>query len=139
MFNNMPAVDFSAFAAPMKNMDLSAFAAFTAPIQKIVDLNTATFTKAFEAQKAAAENQMSLCQARAQAAMEIKDVEGLTAFVTKQTEMAQSSIQELTESTQVAAKDAQSYFTKVQAILTEGQAVVTKAAPAKKSAAKKAA
>ena len=93
MFNNIPATDFSAFSAP---------------IQKIVDLNTAIFTKVFEAQQAAAKKQMSLSQARAKAAMEIKDVEGFTAFVTEQSEIAKSSMQELTESTQVAAKDAKS-------------------------------
>ncbi len=91
MFNNIPAVDFSAFAAP---------------IQKIVDLNTAAITKAFEAQQAAAKDLLSLSQARAKAAMEIKDVDGFTAFVTEQSEIAKSSFQELTESTQVATEDA---------------------------------
>ncbi|OMH26630.1 phasin family protein [Motiliproteus sp. MSK22-1] len=124
MFNNISATDFSSFAAP---------------IQKIVDLNTATLTKVFEAQQAAAKKQMSLSQARAKAAMEIKDVEGFTAFITEQSEIAKSSMQDLTESTQTAAKDAKAYFAEVQAILTESQEVVAKAVPALTPAAPKAA
>ena len=124
MFNNIPAVDFSAFAAP---------------IQKIIDLNTAAITKAFEAQQAAAKDLLSLSQARAKAALEIKDVDGFTAFVTEQSEIAKSSFQELTESTQVATEDAKAYFAEVQAILTESQEVVAKAAPDPKPIAKKAA
>ncbi|MEH6578120.1 MAG: hypothetical protein V7731_13675 [Amphritea sp.] len=122
MFNNIPAVDFSAFAAP---------------IQKIIDLNTAVITKTFEAQQAAAKDLLSLSQARTKAALEIKDVDDFTAFVTEQSEIAKSSFQELTESTQVATEDAKAYFAEVQAILTESQEVVAKAAP--KPIAKKAA
>ncbi len=124
MFNYIPAVDFSAFAAP---------------IQKIIDLNTAAITKAFEVQQAAAKDLLSLSQARTKAALEIKDVDGFTAFVTEQSEIAKSSFQELTESTQVATEDAKAYFAEVQAILTESQEVVAKAAPAPKPIAKKAA
>ena len=52
MFKNIPAADFSAFGAP---------------VQKLIELNTATFTKAFEAQKAAIEKQIAQAQADFQA------------------------------------------------------------------------
>ena len=123
MFNNIPTVDFSAFAAP---------------IQKIVDLNTAVIIKALEEQQAIAKNLLSVSQARTKAALEIKDVDGFAAFVTEQSEITQSSFQELAESTQVASKDANAYFVEVQAILTESQETVVKAAPALKPITKKA-
>ena len=122
MFNTIPAVDFTAFPAP---------------VQKLIDLNTAVVTKAVEAQKAAAQSQVTLFQARAKAAMEIKDVAGLTAFVTEQTEIAKTSFAELTESSKAAAEEIKAYFVEVQALLSQTQDVVVKkaAAPAPKKAA----
>ncbi len=124
MFNTLPAADFSAFAAP---------------VQKIVDLNTAILSKAFATQQTAAKNLMTLSQARATAALEIKDVDSFVAFASEQAEITESSMLELAENTQAAAQDAKAYFAEVQAILTEGQEVVAKAAPVLKPVAKKAA
>jgi len=124
MFKTTPALD---------------FAAFSAPVQKLVDLNTTVFTKAFEAQKATAQSQASLFQARAKAAMEIKDVAGFTAFVTEQTEIAKTSFADLTASSKTAAEEVKAYFADVQALLnqTKDAAVtaVKKAAPAPQKAA----
>ena len=125
MLNTIPATDFSAFFAP---------------VQKIIDLNTTVVTKAFEAQKAAAQSQAALFQARAKAAMQIKDVEGLTAFVTEQSEIAKTSLAELTETSKIAAEEVKAYFAEVQALMSETQAkakdvAVKKAAAAPKKAA----
>jgi len=125
MFTNAQAFDFSAFSAP---------------IQQIAELNTAIFNKAFSAQQAAAQNLLTLSQARATAAMEINDVEGFVAFVSEQSDIAKSSTQELVESTLVGAKEAEAYFAQIQAIVSKSQETAVKTAPAAlKSVAKKAA
>ena len=117
----------------LNTMPTTDFAAIFAPVQKIVDLNTAVVTKAFEAQKAAAKSQAELFQARAKCAMEIKDVEGLTAFVTEQSEIAKSSLAELTETSKTAAEEVKAYFAEVQALISETQ-VKTKEVAVKKAA-----
>ncbi len=115
MFNNIQAADFSAFGAP---------------VQKLIDLNTATVSKAFELQQAAAEKQIAQSQASFKAALEIKDVEGFTAFVTEQSEIAKANLETLQGDVQAAAESTKAYFAEVQAILTEGQNTVVKAVKA---------
>lgn len=112
MFNNIPAADFSAF---------------TAPVQKIIDLNTATATKAFELQKAAAEKQIAQSQAAFKAALEIKDPEGFNAFVAEQSELAKANLEAMKAESQAAVESAKAYFTEVQAILNETKDLVVKA------------
>ncbi len=127
MFNNLPTADFSAF---------------TAPVQKLIELNTATMTKAFELQKAAIEKQIAQSQADFKAVLEIKDVEALTSFVTVKSEAAKASLATLKAESEVATESAKAYFAEVQAILTEGKDAVVQAATPKaavtKTAAKKA-
>ena len=113
MFNNIPAFDFSAFGAPVQN---------------IVDLNTATLTKVFEAQQAASKSLMDLSQARAKAALEIKDINGLVTFVKEQGDLTKASILELSDNTLLAVKNTEAY-------LADIQKEVAKVAPIFKSAA----
>ncbi|MCP8688042.1 phasin family protein [Marinobacterium sedimentorum] len=117
MFKNLPTADFSAFGAP---------------VQKLIDLNTATMTKAFELQKAAIEKQIAQSQADFKAVSEIKNPEALTAFFTAKSEEAKKSLETFQADAQVAAESTKAYFTEVQAILTESKDVVVKAT--KKSA-----
>tara|TARA_R110001583_G_scaffold69387_2_gene196743 strand:+ start:137 stop:520 length:384 start_codon:yes stop_codon:yes gene_type:complete len=120
MFKNLPTADFSAFGAPA---------------QKLMELNTATMTKAFELQKAAIEKQIAQSQADFKAVMEIKDVNALTSFVTTKSEEAKANLETLKTEAQVAAESAKAYFAEVQAILTAStDAPVKTAAP--KAAAK---
>ncbi|WP_417224567.1 hypothetical protein [Amphritea sp.] len=123
MFKTLPTADFSAFGAP---------------IQKLIELNTATFTKAFELQKAAIEKQIAQAQADFKAFSSIKDVEAFTAFVTVKSEEAKSKIEALQTEAQEAAETSKAYFAEVQAILTAGKESVA-AAPAPKAPAKDAA
>ncbi|WP_372737755.1 hypothetical protein [Neptunomonas sp.] len=120
MFNNIPTADFSAFGAP---------------VQKLIELNTATFTKAFELQKATAEKQIAKAQADFKALSEIKDVEALTAFVAVKSEEAKANLEALQTEVQASAENTKAYFAEVQAILTENKDAVAPAA--KKAAAKK--
>ena len=113
MFKNLPTADFSAFAAP---------------VQKIIDLNTATLTKAFELQQTAAKKQIAQSQASFKAALSIKDSKGLTSFVTEQSEVAKASLEALKSDALFAATNTKSYFSEVQAILAESKNAVVKAA-----------
>jgi hypothetical protein len=126
MFNNIPAADFSAFGAP---------------VQKLIELNTATLTKAFELQKAAAEKQIAQAQADFKALSAIKDVEALTSFVALKSEEAKANLEALKTDAQVSAESTKAYFAEVQAILTESTAAVVPAAkaPVAKAPAKTAA
>ena len=117
MFNNLPTADFSAFGAP---------------VQKLIELNTATITKAFEAQKAAIEKQIAQSQADFKAVSEIKDPKALTSFVTAKSEEAKKSLETLKADAQVAAESTKAYFAEVQAILAESKDVLVNAT--KKSA-----
>ena len=120
MFQNIPAADFSAFGAP---------------VQKLIELNTATFTKAFETQKAAIEQQIAQAQADFAAFSSIKDVEAFTSFVTYKSEEAKAKIEALQAEALAATESTKAYFAEVQAILTEGTEA---AAPVAKAPAKKA-
>jgi predicted KAP-like P-loop ATPase len=122
MFNNLPTADFSAFGAP---------------VQKLIELNTATMTKAFALQKAAVEKQMAQSQASLKAAMGIKDAEGLKSFVTEQSEIAKTNFEALKTEAQVSVESSKTYFAEVQAILAESKDVVVKAAAASKAAVTK--
>ncbi|MEH6627770.1 MAG: phasin family protein [Motiliproteus sp.] len=113
MFKNLPTADFSAFGAP---------------VQKLIELNTATMTKAFELQQAAAKKQIADAQANFKAISEIKDVEALTSFVTEQSEVAKANLETLKSEAQVSVESTKAYFAEVQAILTEGKDAVVKAA-----------
>ena len=116
MFNNLPAADFSVFAAP---------------VQKLIELNTAAMTKAFELQQAAAQKQIAQSQASFKAALEIKDADGLTSFVTEQSEIAKTSLEALKTEAEVATESAKAYFSEVQAIMAESKDVIVKAATVK--------
>jgi len=118
MFNTIPAADLSAFSAPVK---------------KLIELNTATMNKAFEAQKAAAEKQLAQSHANFKAVMAIKDTKALTSFVTEQSELAKANLETLKAEAQVAADNAKAYFAEVQAIMTESKDAVVKAATPKKA------
>ncbi|WP_372741765.1 phasin family protein [Neptunomonas sp.] len=115
MFTKMPTTDFSAFAAP---------------VQKLIELNTATFTKAFELQKATAEKQIAQAQADFKALSEIKDVEALTSFFTAKSEEAKANFEALQAEAKASVESTQSYFTEVQAILTESKDSVVPAVKA---------
>ncbi len=115
MFTKMPTTDFSAFAAP---------------VQKLIELNTATFTKAFELQKATAEKQIAQTQADFKALSEIKDVEALTSFFTAKSEEAKANFEALQAEAKASVESTQSYFTEVQAILTESKDSVVPAVKA---------
>ncbi len=118
MFNNIPTTDFSAFGAP---------------VQKLIELNTATMNKAFAAQKAAAEKQLAQSHANFKAVLEIKDAKALTSFVTEQSEIAKTNLETLKAEAQVAAENTKAYFAEVQAILTESKDAAVKAAAPKKA------
>ncbi len=116
-----------------KNIQTPDFSAFGAPVQKLIELNTATMTKAFDLQQAAIKKQMAQSHTNFKAVLEIKDVKALTSFVTEQSEAAKANLETLKADAQVAAANSKAYFTEVQAILAESKDVVVKAA-AKKSA-----
>ena len=103
MLNNLPNADFSAFGAP---------------VQKLIELNTATFTKAFELQKATAEKQVAQAQADFAALAAIKDVEALTSFLTVKSEEAKANLETLKTDAQASVENSKAYFAEVQAILT---------------------
>lgn len=124
MFKTLPTADFSAFGAP---------------VQKLIELNTATMTKAFEAQKAAIEKQIAQLQADFKAVSEIKDAKALSSFVTAKSEEAKHSLAALKTEAEMAAESAKAYFAEVQAILTEGTDTAVKAAAPKAAATKAAA
>ncbi|MFT6915547.1 MAG: hypothetical protein ACJAWL_001856 [Motiliproteus sp.] len=107
MFNNLPTADFSAFGAP---------------VQKLIELNTATMKKAFELQKAAIEKQIAQSQADFKAVSEIKDPTALTSFVTAKTEAAKADLETLKADAQAATESTKTYFAEVQAILSETKA-----------------
>ncbi|MFT5721479.1 MAG: hypothetical protein ACI9W6_001795 [Motiliproteus sp.] len=107
MFKNLPTADFSAFGAP---------------VQKLIELNTATMKKAFELQKAAIEKQIAQSQADFKAVSAIKDPEALTSFVTAKTEAAKAELETLKADAQAATESTKSYFAEVQAILSETKA-----------------
>ncbi len=113
MFNNIATADFSAFGAP---------------VQKLIELNTATMKKAFELQKAAIEKQIAQSQADFKAVSEIKDPKALASFVTAKTEEAKASLETLKADAQVAVESTKTYFAEVQAILTQSKDAVVKAA-----------
>ncbi len=117
-----------------KTLQATDFSAFGAPVQKLIELNTATMTKVFELQQAAAKKQIAQSQADFKAAMEIKDVKALTSFVTAQSEAAKANLEALKADAQVAAESTKAYFAEVQAIMTESKDVVVKAAAAVKTA-----
>lgn len=106
MFKNIPNADFSAFGAP---------------VQKLIELNTATFTKAFELQKAAAEKQVAQAQADFKALSEIKDVEAFTSFVAAKSEEAKANLEALKVEAQASTENSKAYFAEVQAILTQAK------------------
>ncbi|MBN0988745.1 hypothetical protein [Amphritea pacifica] len=116
MFQTIPAADFSAFGAP---------------VQKLIELNTATFTMAFEAQKAAIEQQIAQAQADFKAFAEIKDVEAFTSFVTYKSEEAKAKLEALQAEALAATESTKAYFAEVQAILTAGQKAAAPAPVAK--------
>ena len=103
MLNNIPNADFSAFSAP---------------VQKLIELNTATFTKAFELQKATAEKQIAQTQADFKALSAIKDVTALTSFLTAKSEEAKANLEALKAEAEVSVEKSKAYFAEVQAILT---------------------
>lgn len=113
MFKNIPAADFSAFGAP---------------VQKLIELNTATFTKAFETQKAAIEKQIAQAQADFQAFSSIKDVEAFSSFVAFKSEEAKAKIEALQAEALAATESTKAYFAEVQAILTAAKAPAKDAA-----------
>ncbi|MEH6824361.1 MAG: phasin family protein, partial [Motiliproteus sp.] len=92
-----------------KNIQAADFSAFGAPVQKLIELNTATMTKAFEFQQAAAKKQMAQSQASLKAALEIKDAKGLTSFVTEQSEIAKTTLEALKADTQVSVEASKAY------------------------------
>ncbi|MEH6472278.1 MAG: hypothetical protein V7752_13605 [Halopseudomonas sp.] len=117
----------------LKNIQAADFSAFGAPFQKLIELNTAAMTKAFEAQKAAAEKQIAQSQASLKAAMAIKDADGLTSFVTEQSEVAKANLEALKTEAQVNVESSKAYFAEVQAILADSKDAVVKAATPKKA------
>lgn len=102
-------------------------------MQKIADLNVAKIEAAVEAQKATTQSLVELTEARVKAATEIKDYDGFVAFVKEQSELAQSSVEQLIEDSKGAIEDAKAYGEEIQKILGEVAEV-----PAAKPAAKKA-
>ncbi|MCP3672395.1 MAG: hypothetical protein GY814_18585 [Gammaproteobacteria bacterium] len=120
---------------------------FSVPVQKIIDLNIATFNAVVKTQQAESESLLSLAEERSKAALKISDLDGFIAFLKEQGEITQTNAQKFIDGNNVAVKDAQAYISEVQAIMSDSQAAVKKSvenlavapAPAKKSAAKKAA
>ncbi|MEH6472738.1 MAG: hypothetical protein V7752_15955 [Halopseudomonas sp.] len=102
----------------LNNIQAPDFSAFGAPVQKLIELNTATMTKAFELLKAAFEKQIAQSQADFKAVSEIKDPKALTSFVTAKSEEAKKNLETLKSEAQVAVESSKTYFAEVQAILT---------------------
>ncbi len=123
----------------LKNISNIDFSAFGAPVQKLIELNTETFTKAFEAQKAAVEKQVAQLQADFKALTEIKDVEALTSFVTAKSEEAKNTFEALKTEAEASVESTKAYFAEVQSILAEGMDSVAPAVKADVQPAKKAA
>jgi hypothetical protein len=117
MFNNNQNIDFSAYGAT---------------VQKLIELNTATMTKAFELQQAAFEKQIAQSQADFKAAAEIKDAKDLTDFITAQAETAKKNLETLQADAQVAVESSKAYFDELQTILTESTDAIVKGAAPKK-------
>lgn len=116
-----------------KNNQNIDFSVYGTTVQKLIELNTATMTKAFKLQQAAFEKQIAQSQADFKAASEIKDAQDLTAFITAQAEAVKKNMETLQADAQQAVESSKAYFDELQAILTEGTDAVVKAAAPKKS------
>ena len=116
----------------LKDFPVADFSVFTAPIEKLVALNTAKFEAAVATQTAAAKELVALAESRTKALSEVKDFDGYSAFLKAQGELAQSSINKSITDSQAAVEEAKAYGEEVQKIMTESLEVATKAA--KKSA-----
>ncbi|MDO6564821.1 hypothetical protein Q4488_15665 [Amphritea sp. 1_MG-2023] len=101
-----------------KSIPTANFTAFSAPVQKLIELNTTTFTQAFELHKAAMEKQIAQVQVDLKMFSAIKDAEAFTTFVTAKSEETKAKIEALQSEAKLAAESSKAYFTEVQAILT---------------------
>lgn len=120
----------------LKDFPVADFSVFSAPIEKLIALNTAKFEAAVATQTAAAQELVALTEARAKALSEVKDFDGYSTFLKAQGELAQTSLTKSISDSQSAVEEAKAYGEEVQKIMTESIEVATKAA---KKAAKKAA
>jgi len=91
-----------------------------APAQKLAELNKATVEKLAAAQKTAVEEAVALTEARVKAAAQIKDVEGLQAFVKEQIELAQNGYEKAVAEARVLIEDIQAYNAEVVKLIQEG-------------------
>ena len=108
-----------------------------APFTKLAELNKATLEKVAADQKANAEEVVALTEARLKAVAEIKDIEGLQAFVQEQVELAKAGTEKAVANNQALLKDTQAY---VEEVIGLFQQKAAKPAPkARKKVAKKAA
>ncbi len=118
----------------LKDFPVADFSVFSAPIEKLIALNTAQFEAAVATQTAAAKELVAVTESRAKALSEVKDFDGYSAFLKTQGELAQVSMNKSISDSQSAVEEAKAYGEEVQKIMTESLEVATKAA---KKAAKK--
>jgi len=104
----------------LKNLPVVDFTKFAAPVRQLTELNVARFEAAVKVQNVAVKELVELTESRVKAAAEIKDFDGLVSFVKDQTELAKSRTEKLIDDSKVAVEDAKSYGEDVQKILSEG-------------------
>jgi len=112
----------------LKDFPVVDFSVFSAPIEKLIALNTAKFEAAVATQTAAANELVALTEARTKALSEVKDFDDYSAFLKAQGELAQTSITKSISDSQAAVEEAKAYGEEVQKIMTESYEVATKAA-----------
>ena len=106
------------------------------PVQKLVDLNISKFEAIVEAQTAATKSFVEQSEATIKAASEVKDYDGLAAFMQEQTKTAQTNMEKMIADSKSVAEEMIAYSREIQQIVGE---TVEASKPAKKPTAKKAA
>ena len=91
-----------------------------APAKKLAELNKAALEKLVATQQAALQDAVALTEARVKAATAIKDVDGLTAFVKEQIELAQSGYEKAVADSRVLIEELQAYNAEVVKLIQEG-------------------
>lgn len=104
---------------------LKDFESFVAPAVKLAELNKATMEKMVAAQQAAAKEAVQLTEARINAALQIKDVNGLTAFMEDQVALLKSGSEKAVADSKSLIEDIKAYGEEVMKLLQPA------AAPAK--------
>ncbi len=103
----------------IKEFPMTDMSVFTAPFEKMMSLNVAKFEEAIEKQTAVAKELAELTEARTKAFTEIKDPEGLTAFMKDQSALAKDYLSKSVSDSKAAVEEAKSYGEELKKIYTD--------------------